>query len=356
MNRTIRDLPAVRAVLERHACAQDLDSYAVLARFGGAKATVTSQNVNEDTLFDMASCGKALVTTPLVLQAVSRGFLRLDQTLPDFFSDVPADIRGVTVTHLLTHTSGICRSQLTAPQTDDRRGEFLRQIFAAPRAFAPGSDYKYSCHGMILLGYILETVYGKSLEDVFRENLSEPLGYTRSRFNVDFGEENIAVSYHWDAPEPYPFARPWDDENIRVLGTSAGSGGQFFSLSDIDKYITALLKKDERLYRKDLFDRAERDHTPDFAEGRGLGFWLADRRFPEAAALFPAGTFGHIGSTGTSFFLNRQADGAVVILTNMRRFVNRGGVSYDDYMRRFFALRQEIYAAVKEDGACFSDR
>lgn len=346
MNNT---LSHVKAFLDEEIGKGSLDTYAVLLSRKGQKYTAFSKNANENTLFDMASCGKMLVTTPLILQAISRKKISLSDTLSDFFDGVPNDIRKVTVEQLLTHTSGIVRSAFAPESAGGTREVFLKQIFDAPRPFAPGTDYRYSCHGMILLGFILETVYEKPLATVFEENLKQPLGYTRSRFNVDFGEENTAVSYHWNSDTPYPFARPWDDENIRILGTAAGSGGQFFTLSDIGIYADAILKKDARLYDGSLFALAERDHTPAFSEGRGLGYWIADSRFPEGTALFSNGTFGHIGSTGTSVFLNRNDNAYMVILTNMRRFSEKKCGSYAGYMDAFFHLRRQVYENAKCD-------
>ena len=49
--------------------------------------------------------------------------------------------------------------------------------------FKPGTHQQYSCNGMILLGYIIEKIYGKTLEEVFNEKIKKPLGYTRSKFN-----------------------------------------------------------------------------------------------------------------------------------------------------------------------------
>ena len=85
------------------------DSYAVYVKCGEFENMFFSENVNEQTYFDIASCGKILVTTPLILQAIDEEKVSLDTTLNQLFDEVPADKKNITIKHLLTHTSGIVR-------------------------------------------------------------------------------------------------------------------------------------------------------------------------------------------------------------------------------------------------------
>ena len=85
------------------------DSYAVYVKCGEFENMFFSENVNEQTYFDIASCGKILVTTPLILQAIDEEKISLDTTLNQLFDEVPADKKNITIKHLLTHASGIVR-------------------------------------------------------------------------------------------------------------------------------------------------------------------------------------------------------------------------------------------------------
>ena len=76
---------------------RDFDSYAVYVKVGENEYVIMSENVNEDTYFDIASCGKILVTTPLILQSIDRGLLSLDSTLEEFFDNVPVDKKNITI-------------------------------------------------------------------------------------------------------------------------------------------------------------------------------------------------------------------------------------------------------------------
>lgn len=323
---------------------EEFDSYAVYVKSGDRTCCLFSDNVNGDTYFDIASCGKILVTTPLVLQAVTQGRLSLDTTLAELFRPVPEDKRQITVRQLLSHTSGIVRHQYTGRGKEQIREEILNR----PLAFAPGTNEQYSCSGMVLLGFALEGIYGEPLEMLFERNLKKPLGYTRSKFNIAKDEENAAVCYRYESAEGLP--TPWDDENIRVLGTSAGSGGQFFTLSDIILYTNAVLNRDERLYAGALFDLAEARHSPDCAAvSRGLGWLYVDEAYKQTGKLFPVGSFGHCGHSGQSIFFNREKELCVVILTNATRFLNKRS-NYRGYDYSVICqMREQIHNAICQD-------
>ena len=140
-----------------------------------------SENVNEQTYFYIASCGKILVTTPLILQAIDEEKISLDTTLNQLFDEVPADKKNITIKHLLTHTSGIVRHSYI----HSGREYLIKEILSRPLKYEIGTDCVYSCSGMVLLGFILEKIYGESLENLFEKRIKQPLGYERSKFNIN---------------------------------------------------------------------------------------------------------------------------------------------------------------------------
>jgi CubicO group peptidase (beta-lactamase class C family) len=331
-------------LMQNKAANEDFDSYAVYVRCGDFEHTFFSENVNEDTYFDLASCGKILVTTPLILQAIGEERLSLDSKLDAFFENVPEDKKNITIKHLLTHTSGIVRHQYVNSGQD----AVAKEILAQPLAYETGKDYRYSCSGMVLLGFILEKIYGVSLETLFEERLKKPLAYGRSRFNIRVDEDNAAICYR--SRDVDGMSSPWDDENIRVMQTSAGSGGQFFTLADIKKFANAVLEKDRRLYAEELFSLSEEKHSPDCAkDSRGLGWLYVDEKYSQTGDLFPKGSFGHCGHAGQSIFFNREKDLCVVILTNATRFLNmRSGFKGYDY-NEICKMRECIHNEILKD-------
>ena len=320
-------------------------SYAVRIISGRSEITYTSPDVNADTLFDIASMGKVLVTAPLILRAVGMGLLRPDDPIDQFF-DAPPDKAHITVRQLLTHTSGIIRTRIPPEAAAGGRDAVAAHILAHPLAFVPGTRVVYSCNGYILLGYIAERVFGAPLDALFEKNIHAPLGLTRSKFCASLDEPNTAVSYRWADPGTCRY----DDENVRVLGGIAGSGGSFWSLADIARYVSAVRARSPQLYAPDCYALAERDCTPPpMAEGRGLGWLVTDDRCRQTGRLFPAGSFGHCGHTGTSMFLSRSADRAVIVLTNATRCLNaKNHFAGYDY-GQIESMRTELHNAIASD-------
>ena len=313
-------LKKTQELLKKKLEAQDFDTYAICVCKDGDKASLFSANADSDTYFDIASMGKVLVTSTLILMSIDKNLLSLDDTLDSFFKDVPKGKQRITIKHLLTHTSGIVRYDIPQNDADFGSNAVAKFILNTPLAFQPGTTHIYSCNGMILLGYILEKIYSLPLEKIFEKLLKKPLGYTRSKFNIEIDEPNAAVCYRSESLDG--LNHPWDDENIRVLKTSAGSGGQFFTLGDIKKFADAVISKSNILYSEKMFDLAEKNYTEGLDEGWGLGWLFVDEKYTQTGKLFPIGSFGHCGHTGTSLFFNREKDLYVIILTNATRFLN----------------------------------
>ena len=338
-------LERTRALMARKLKEKAFDTFAVRVSLRGEESTLYSENANEDTLFDMASCGKVLHTCPLVFQAIGEGKLRLDSMLDDFFANVPEEKKRVTVQQLLTHTSGIVRIPLPKDVCARGTDAIAECILAAPLAFAPGTDYAYSCNGMNLLGFIVEKLYGQTMDALFEARLKAPLRMTRSRFVIAVDEPNAAVCYARREVGPMRF----DDANVLSMGRVCGAGGSFFSPGDVGKFVRAVMEKDETLYPERFFALAETDYTPRFEEGRGLGWLIVDERYPQTGRLFPAGSFGHCGHTGQSIYISRALDLSVVILTNATRFsAMKHDFKTDDY-GAVEALRAEIHNALADD-------
>ena len=111
----------------------------------------------------------------------------------------------------------------------------------------------------------------------------------------------------------------------------------------------AVLEKSPALYPEKYFALAEHDYTPHYEEGRGLGYQMVDARYEQTGKLFPDGSFGHCGHTGTSFFINREKNLYVIILTNATRCLNRkGGFRGYDYSV-VMKMREDIHNVIAQD-------
>lgn len=359
-------LEETKKYLDRRIDEGFLDTYVVMVTDGGDEGLISSPNAGADTLFDIASMGKVLVTATLILRAAGEGLLGLDDTLAKYYPDCPDEKRKITLRELLLHTSGILRVELPdevvgadahdivmcgkrgsyadiiTPEVKDR---IARYVLSRPLGFAPSTSYVYSCCGYLLLGFIAEKVYGDNLDILFDKYIKQPLGLTRSCFDMPEGTPDSALTHYRAAAGDCMVA----DSIVYKLHGVAGNGASFWTANDIRRYILALLDYSELLYPREYYDLAERDYTPDFEEGRGLGWLIVDSRYKQTGRLFPRGSFGHCGNTGTSFYINRELGRHAIILTNATRFSYMAhDYKYCDY-NSVMLMREDIHNAILRD-------
>ncbi|MCS6775606.1 MAG: serine hydrolase domain-containing protein [Chloroherpetonaceae bacterium] len=141
-----------------------------------------------DTVYQLASITKTFTATAILLLA-QEGKLSLEDSVRKFLPDAPAAWEGITVRHLLNHTSGIksyteLLSFLSGMGRAYTQSEMLKTIYEQPLEFAPGERWKYNNSGYYLLGVIVEKVSGKDYEAFLRERIFQPAGMTATRLNV----------------------------------------------------------------------------------------------------------------------------------------------------------------------------
>lgn len=322
-----------------------LDSYAVLFKKENDKCLISSDNVTPDTYFDIASMGKILVTATLILKAMGEKKVSLNDTLDMFFDEVPESKRKITVRQMLTHTSGIVRCPLPPDLAGKGNKAVAKYIIDNPLAYEPGEGKIYSCNAYILLGFIVEKIYNMPLDKAFYANTKIALNLTKSGFNIDINEPNAAVSYRRVRVGKYRS----DDDNVCNMKGIAGSGAQFFTIADMEKYCDAIMQKNSKLYSSEIYDLAEKSYTGSLGEdANGLGWLIVDKRYRQTGKLFPNGSFGHCGHTGTSFFFNRGENMYAVILTNATRCIwlkNNYKEDYDAVCK----MRENIHNKILSD-------
>ncbi|MFS8542335.1 MAG: beta-lactamase family protein [Limnochordales bacterium] len=322
--------------------------------------------MTEDAIFDLASLTKVVVTTTGILLLVERGCLALDQPLTDVYPHWRGTIKeAITVRHLLTHTSGLPAWQpLYVWGTGKER--VLETIGQMNLHGAPGAQVEYSCLGFIVLGHIIETCTGQSLDEFFREEIAGPLGMRWSGYlplqylpedqhhrlvPTERGNEFEAAKLR-RAGQLYPHLRTGyhpgqvhDGNAWYALGGISGNAGLFGTAEDLllfaQMWLRALAGSARELISPAMARLSIADHTPGFPDSRGLGW---QRQLPPPAPRLGAGSVpgvqhhdatvpsppvpracgelfgprsvGHTGFTGTSLWLDPDADLAVVLLTS----------------------------------------
>lgn len=217
----------------------------VIKTFGYGLANVElNVPVTKDTVFEIGSVTKQ-ITAAAIMLLVEEGKINLDANISIYLSNAPEIWNKVTVRHLLTHTSGV--KSYTAVGTGFeltkrmKRDDFMKAIGAYPLEFEPGSRYIYSNSGYNLLGFIIESVSGKSYWDFVRERIFKPLGMNQTaNRDPQFIVPNRADGYEW--------------ENGRLVGrdydlTDVFSAGAIVSTAlDLAKWDAAL--RSEALLKK----------------------------------------------------------------------------------------------------------
>jgi CubicO group peptidase (beta-lactamase class C family) len=143
--------------------------------------------VEPDMVFRLGSITKQF-TAVAILMLVDQGKISLDDDLTKFLPDYPTKGQKITVTHLLTHTSGIkpytsLPEWLSMWRKDVPLNELIAIFKDKPMNFAPGERYAYNNSAYVLLGAIIEKVTGQSYADFVEKNIFAPLGMTHSFYD-----------------------------------------------------------------------------------------------------------------------------------------------------------------------------
>ena len=292
-------------------------------------------NVCDTTLFDMASVTKIMATTSLALIALDKGLLHIDDPVDKFFSTS----KPLTVKSLLIHTMGIGYKALN--KEGNTYENIAEKILDIPSDIPIDTDVRYSCPGFILLGKIIEKVFGKPLNECFDELVAKPLELNNTSFLPKNRED--AVNANLDDE----YRGIVNDNNCRFLGGVSGNAGLFSNLSDVTKYVTFLLNKGNPLIDDKTFNIATQNYTEKMSASRGLGFLYVDDRYSQTGGLFAEGAIGHCGHTGQSVFVDYRSGLYVIILSDatISTVKKYGREHYDEVMD----MRGRIHAAIKQD-------
>lgn len=218
-------------------------------------------------------------TTVAVLQLQERGRLALDDSIPKYFPNVPADKRGITIRELLSHRAGF-EQHLGGDWEAVSREQEITRALGSRLLFAPGTDRSYSNIGYSLLAAIIEQVSGVSYDEYVRDNILNPLGLRDTGFLLPrFDAARLAHGYR-DGRDAGTFlershAPDGPYWNLR------GNGGMLSTVSDMYRFYRALMSDGPPLKpaTRDLFFHP---NEPVVLAGSDLTFFFFYSRFPVA--------------------------------------------------------------------------
>jgi CubicO group peptidase (beta-lactamase class C family) len=315
-----------------------------------------------DTIYDLASLTKPLVTGLLCARRVELGELTLDSSVSHYLPEFDrTDKSMITVRELLTHTAGLPAWKPLYLLAEDEPERAAGAIANLELEYKPGARVVYSDLGFITLGILLARLTGHSLAEMARTEVFEPLNLQQTFFNPEVAlQTGIAACETGNAYErdmiqqsggsEYPNCRQrliWGevhDGNAYFLGGAAGHAGLFSSAPDTFVMAQQFLAESTKLLTPQTCSLFRANMTPGLEESRSLGWQLAETSESTAGLDLPRDSFGHNGFTGTSVWIDPGHARVFILLTNRTHarplpFANINGVR-----RRFHSLAVKALA------------
>lgn len=304
--------------------------------YGERSIVPTREKMSEDTVFDAASLTKVVATTTAVMLLMEEGRFSPDDPvskhLPEFRGE---DREKVTIRHLLTHSSGL-RAGLP-PQGDWKGKQAALNLACKEKPTAsPGTQYRYSDINFILLGFLVERLSGRTFDDFCSARIFRPLGMTDTGFRPFDPTGPLPLS---DDPRIAPTQQLPDgtvlrgvvhDPTARRMGGVAGHAGLFITMEDLATFSRMLLdggiSGETRLLREETVKRMTSVQSPAGLPRRGFGWDIDSPYAGPRGEIFPIGSFGHTGWTGTRLWLDPFSKTSVLFLSNRNHPDGKGDV------------------------------
>lgn len=328
--------PFVGRLIERRA----LPGVAILAGAGGRvvyercfglRATWPDpEPLDADTLFDLASLTKPLITAFLAARLIEAGEWRLQDEARRILPELTGP--PVTLVQLLTHSAGWPPWHpfyLYRPQGD------LQQAAALAPAAAPGTRVIYSDVGYILLRHMLERAAGVALAELAARQIFAPLGLVDAFLGAPPGqkqrcaptevgnrhEKGMCRQEHAAAAAAFAWRRGLirgevHDANSHHAGGCAGNAGLFATARALFRLAREFFPASATLLKQETVALFWRDLTPGLGAGRSLGFQINSTPRTSAGRALAPTAVGHNGFTGTSLWLEAEGERVWVLLSN----------------------------------------
>lgn len=336
--------PGAALVVGRH------DSILFAEGYGRLTWSAASPAVSIDsTIWDIASLTKVVATTPALMLLVEQGKVVLDSPVVRYIHEFNSPgTAGITVRHLLTHTSGL-RATLPLREAPDS-SVALRMVLTTVPISAPGTRMVYSDLNAILLGELVRRVSGQTLDTFVTRAIYEPLGLDHDLLfrPPKRLERRIAPTNIWHG---HPIAGVVNDPSAWKLGGVSGNAGVFATARGLARFAQFMLNggalpDHSRIVTKETVQRFTRIEIPARrgVSARTLG-WEAlptGEETSSAGTLFGSRSYGHTGWTGTSLWIDPDRDLFVLLLTNR---------AYAPRVRGSFTKLKEVRGRVADAAA-----
>lgn len=302
--------------------------------YGSLTYDKNAPKVRIDTIYDAASLSKIVSTAPSVLLLAEQGKIDLEAPLIRYFPECGGKGKdGMTIRHLLTHSSGLPAGIPALPAWE---GQAAAHALACARDITdpPGAAFRYSDVNFILLGQLVQKVSGMPLDEFAQQHIFRPLKMTETGYLplARFPLGRIAPTHvsplkdedkalHPELEHGEVLQGVVHDPTSRRMGGVAGSAGVFTTVHDLARYARMLLAGGELDGVRVLSPESVRLLTtvqspPGIAQLRGMGMDINSPFARPRGTLFPVGSYGHTGFTGCILWVDPASRTFYVFLSN----------------------------------------
>jgi CubicO group peptidase (beta-lactamase class C family) len=316
----------------------------------------SGRSMTQETVFDLASLTKPLATTPALMVLIQQGKLDLSNSLGEILPGFSGTEKSkITLRHLLCHQSGLPDYRpyykiLKELPLVDRKNALHECLLKEPLVCPTGTQTIYSDLGFMILGWVIEQVSGMRLDRLVRKEIYTPIEL-EDLFFVDL-DPSASNTMNSEVMFAATAQCPWrdllingevHDDNAWVVGGIDGHAGLFGNAEDVNRLLTEIMltwcgEKAGAVFQKDV---VETFLAPAKGSERTLGFDTPSSFGSSSGHYFSNKAVGHLGYTGTSFWMDLTRSIIVILLTN------RVHPSCDN--EKIKAFRPILHDAVMED-------
>ena len=303
-----------------------------------------------DTIYDLASLTKPLVTGLLCAKLIESGELSLTDKISRYYNEFNTNEKSaMTVENLLTHTSGfqawkpfylshdssLISEAAYLGDSDDEINKFvLREIAKTPLENPINSKVVYSDFNFLLLGFLIEKIYEREFHHTIVTEIFDRLRLTHtfiggldilrreiaaSEFGNEY-EKQICVDLGFDVSKykwrDYQIWGEVHDGNCYFMNGVSGHAGLFSTAEETFKIAQQFLPNTTQLLKPETCELFRTNFTEEFSEARSIAFQLAATKDSTASAALAKDSFGHLGFTGTSLWIDPEKERIYILLTN----------------------------------------
>jgi len=282
----------------------------------GSRALVPAKEpMTVDTIFDIASLTKIVATTSGLMKLYEEGRFRLDDPVTTYLPEFQGGASPITIRELVTHFSGLRPDLDLEPPWAGYETGIHRALIDKPAA-PPETKFTYSDINFILLGEIVHRLSGLPENEYLKQILFDPLGMKETGY-LPAATLKPRIAPTETTKDGEILRGVVDDPTARYMGGVAGHAGVFSTADDLGKFCQMILDGGDGLFSPATIQKFTESQTSLTQPiQRGVGWDIQSPYSGPRGELFPVGSFGHTGFTGTSIWIDPASQTYIVLLTN----------------------------------------